>query len=365
MTTVRLFLCGDVMTGRGIDQILTHPANPVIYEQYAKSALDYVALAEGRNGPIPRPVTYQYIWGDALVELERRRPAARIVNLETSITTSESYVDKGINYRMHPANSPVLTNAKIDCCSLANNHVLDWGRKGLEETLRTLDEASIRYAGAGRDAEEAAAPAQVSLGGGARALVFAYGCPSSGIPHSWSADEGPGVNLLRDFSEPTVREIARTVENARKEGDLLIASIHWGRNWGYHIPESQRQFAHRLIETAGFHVVHGHSSHHPKAVEFHHGRLILYGCGDFITDYEGIAGYEEFRGDLSVMYLPELSLTGSVTELRMLVFRMQKFRLACASSEETCWMRQILARETAAFGVRVNLHGGNEIVAVR
>ena len=68
--TIKLFLCGDVMTGRGIDQVLPHPGNPTLYEGYMKSAAGYVQLAEEANGPIPQPVDFSYIWGDALAELK-------------------------------------------------------------------------------------------------------------------------------------------------------------------------------------------------------------------------------------------------------------------------------------------------------
>jgi poly-gamma-glutamate synthesis protein (capsule biosynthesis protein) len=79
------------------------------------------------SDPIPRPVDYAYIRGDALAVLERARPAARIVNLETAVTPSEhAWPGKGIHYRMHPANTPCITAAGIHSCVLANNHVLDW-----------------------------------------------------------------------------------------------------------------------------------------------------------------------------------------------------------------------------------------------
>ena len=64
--SIRLFLCGDVMTGRGIDQVLPHPSDPAIHEPYVKNAKDYVQLAESANGPIPKPVSFSYKWGDAL-----------------------------------------------------------------------------------------------------------------------------------------------------------------------------------------------------------------------------------------------------------------------------------------------------------
>jgi len=105
---IRLFLCGDVMTGRGIDQVLPHPADPTLHEPYIGDARSYVERAERVNGAIPRPVEFDYIWGDAPAELDRAGVDLRIINLETSITSSEDYWrDKEIHYRMHPRN--------IDC----------------------------------------------------------------------------------------------------------------------------------------------------------------------------------------------------------------------------------------------------------
>jgi poly-gamma-glutamate capsule biosynthesis protein CapA/YwtB (metallophosphatase superfamily) len=139
-----LFLCGDVMTGRGIDQILPHPGKPRLFEACVHSALGYVQLAEEKNGPIARPVDFAYPWGDALDAWRRAAPDLRIVNLETAVTTSDdAWPGKGIHYRMHPANLPCLAAARIDCCVLANNHVMDWGGQGLKETL-----CSLRGAGA-------------------------------------------------------------------------------------------------------------------------------------------------------------------------------------------------------------------------
>ena len=108
-----LFLCGDVMTGRGIDQILPHPGHPRIHERYLKNAGDYVRIAEQVNGLIPRPVAFDYIWGDALIEFRQHDPDLRIINLETAVTTSDTYwPGKGINYRMHPENISCLTAAR-------------------------------------------------------------------------------------------------------------------------------------------------------------------------------------------------------------------------------------------------------------
>ena len=111
------------MCGRAVDQILAYPSSPEIYEDYMRSAEDYVRLAEQVNGPIPGHSPPTHVWGAALKQFERMQPDARIVNLETAVTRRDEHVDKGIKYRMSPENAACLTAAKIDCCTLANNHV--------------------------------------------------------------------------------------------------------------------------------------------------------------------------------------------------------------------------------------------------
>ncbi len=360
---IDMFLCGDVMTGRGIDQVLPHPVSPRIHEPGAISALDYVALAEAANGPIPGPVDFSYIWGDALPELERVAPDIRIINLETSVTRSEDAVPKGINYRMSPENLPCVAAAGIDCCVLANNHVLDWGNAGLLETLRTLEEAGVKGVGAGRDLSEAMAPAVLQVPGKARVLVFAFGSVTSGIPYDWAATEkGPGINLLPDLSPQTVHDIAQQVRAVKRPDDIVVASIHWGPNWGYEIPEQQVAFAHGLIDEAGVDVIYGHSSHHAKAIEVYRDRPILYGCGDFLDDYEGIRGYEAFRDDLVLMYFLTMRASpGTLARLTMVPLQIRKFRLNRASPADAAWLRDTLDREGKEFGTRVRLETDNAL----
>ena len=287
VASVTLFLGGDVMTGRGIDQVLARPSSPRLHEAYVGSALGYVELAERAHGRISRPVTFSYVWGDLLSDLERRSPDLRIVNLEISVTTSEDALPKGINYRMHPANVPCLAAAKIDCCVLANNHVLDWGTPGLRETLAVLATAEIATAGAGRSAEDAGRPAVLDTSGKGRVLVFGFGMPSSGIPHDWAAsDTRPGVNLLPDSSPRSVSRAVERMGRWRRPGDRIVASIHWGGNWGYHVPREERELAHRLIE-GGVDVVHGHSSHHAKGIEIYQGDLCSMGVATSSTTTRG------------------------------------------------------------------------------
>jgi poly-gamma-glutamate synthesis protein (capsule biosynthesis protein) len=359
-----LFLCGDVMTGRGIDQVLPHPSDPLLYEPHVRSARTYVEITEQARGPIPTPVPFSYIWGDALTELEQRAPDLRLINLETSITTSTAYWNKkAIHYRMHPRNIPALTVANIDYCSLANNHVLDWGYAGLAETVETLRTVNIKHAGAGRNLQEAETPAVMAVKGKGKVIVFSGGLTTSGIPSSWAAaKDRPGVNLLPDVSNEIVGRMQEKVAAIKQPGDIVVASIHWGRNWGYDIPLAQRTFAHRLIDEAGVDIIHGHSSHHVKGIEVYKEKPILYGCGDFLTDYEGIGGQEEFRGDLALMYFVSMEPSrGKLVRLHMTPMQMQRFRATRVSDTDVRWLRDTLNREGRQFGTRVELSGDNSL----
>lgn len=351
-----LFLAGDVMTGRGVDQVLPYPGDPRLDEPYAKTAQDYVTLAERAHGPFPKPVDHAYVWGDALTELDRLRADVRVVNLETAVTRAdEAWPGKGVHYRMNPANVGCLTKARLDCCVLANNHAMDWGRAGLAETLGTLRAAGLGTAGAGSDASEAGAPTIIDVPGKVRVLVFAYGMPGSGVPAGWEATvQRPGVNVLADLSDASVDKAANQVKAHRRTGDVVILSIHWGGNWGYTIAAPARSFARCMIDRAGVDVVHGHSSHHPKGIEVYRDRPILYGCGDLIDDYEGIGGDEAFRPELRLLYLATLDCaTRRLLRLVLVPMRMHRFQLHRADSREAAWLEAMENREGAQLGTRV------------
>lgn len=363
-----LFLCGDVMTGRGIDQVLPYSCDPVLYEPFVTDARRYVQLAEELNGPIKKPVDFSYIWGDALMELQRFAPDVRIINLETSVTISDRHwPGKGIHYRMHPKNVACLTAAGIDCCVLANNHVLDWGIEGLNETLHTLHGADMATAGAGSDLARASTPAKLAIQDKGRVWVFAFGLESSGVYAAMAAQKHrPGIHFLPGLSSKTVARIKQQVQAVKRAGDIVVVSLHWGGNWGYTILDEQRQFAHQLIDQAGVDVIHVHSSHHVKGFEVYKDRLILYGCGDLLTDYEGIGGYEQYRGELGLMYFARLDPgSGQLLGLEMVPMRMKRFQLQRATAEERRWLGEVLNREGKTFNTHVVEGSENNLLLQR
>ncbi|MBD3314884.1 MAG: poly-gamma-glutamate biosynthesis protein [Chitinivibrionales bacterium] len=358
---VTLALTGDVMTGRGIDQILPYPGDPRLYEPYVGDAREYVKLAEHKSGPIRRGVDFSYIWGDALEAFERTAPDIRLINLETSITDERiPWPGKGINYKMNPPNFSCLTAAEIDCCVLANNHVIDWGFSGLADTLRALQSGGVDRAGAGLNLAEAQRPAVKHFGDEQRIVVFALGAATSGIPESWAATEvSAGVLLLPNLDERNAQKIGERILSERGPHDIIVVSIHWGANWGYSIPQTHVRFAHRLIDMGAADLIHGHSSHHVLPFQIYKKKLILYGCGDFIDDYEGIGGHERYRSELTALYAVTMeSATGNLVSLRLLPLEIKHFRLNSVAHADALWLCERLCREGARFGTRVSV--GND-----
>jgi poly-gamma-glutamate synthesis protein (capsule biosynthesis protein) len=269
---------------------------------------------------------------------------------------------KPIHYRMNPGNIFCLTAANIDICAVANNHVLDWGYEGLKDTLQNLRKVNINFSGGGDNLSEAESPVIRKIPGKGRVVLFSYCSITSGVPLSWRAEENkPGVNLITDLSAQTIQRIDDKIKEVKEKDDIVIFSIHWGSNWGYEIPDEQRRFAHELIDKAGVDIIHGHSSHHPRSLEVYKDKLILYGTGDLINDYEGIARSKGFRitlnklknfrkyfrirrrkkfmGELVLMYFVTVEASsGKLQNLKLVPMKIKNFRLNFPHKEEAEWM---------------------------
>lgn len=374
---IRLGVIGDVMIGRAVDRILPDHVNGKIYESSVKHSDRYIDLAERVTGDLPQKEIqekgHKYIWGDLLHEL-KNIPDCLIINLETALTTHEvPDPQKGINYRTHPKNVRALKSIGVKVATLANDHALDWNQEGLEETFSTLEQAGILYVGANRNAEKAQQPAFVTLKlrnreplvdkktfGEVHLKIAAYGFASAGVPKNWKAGKSKcGINFLSYPTTDNALLVSRhikqkTIEQVRivDRPELKVVSLHWGPNWGWEICGDWKIFAHTLIDN-GIDVVIGHSSHHIKGIEVYKGKLIAYGLGDFINDYEGIVGqgYEMFRHDLCCLYLPTIdAVKGTLLQLDIIPCKIKHLKVQRATNANDIeWIRQTLCREGSSL----------------
>jgi poly-gamma-glutamate synthesis protein (capsule biosynthesis protein) len=231
----------------------------------------------------------EWFWGDVLPVL--RRADAIFANLESPITASAEQWRHGwkmFHFRADPAALRILECARIGFVCLANNHIMDFGERGLLDTLQALDAAGIRHAGAGRNAAEATAPAVVDVSGpqaGAALKVGVIAATDNMRAFSAAVDR-PGTNYIEMTAEPAnLYWISRSAEELRRAGaGLIVLSLHWGPNMRLSPTRAFRHLARAAIE-CGVDVVHGHSAHVVQAVERHRDGVILYDAGNFIDDY--------------------------------------------------------------------------------
>ena len=353
------------MTGRGVDQILPHPGEPTLHEHSVRDARRYVELAEALNGPIPRQSASPGRGVTPYERVEEEAPDLWLVNLETSVTRNDDYdPGKDVHYRMNPDNMPCLTVARLDVCTLANNHVLDFGIRGLEErSTRWLPPPSRRRRWPGRPRGAAAGdrrrqPRQDHGFLGRHALQWRSGTVGGDQRAAWG-------ELRRNGIRRCGTDLLEQVRHAKHRGTSSSCPIHWGSNWGYRVPAADVRLAHLLID-GGVDVLYGHSSHHPRPIEIYRGKLVLYGCGDLVDDYEGIAGYEEYRDDLRLLYLATIHVeTGRLSALRMVPFQARQLRLHRASAEDSTLLAAVLDRISRSFGSGVDVAPGGTLVLKR
>ena len=298
---------------------------------------------------------FRYIWADA--SISSILPRTRGLSTGTASSVRDDYWRGRASLSNESKECPLSQPSPDRTLSLANNHVPETGICWLVDTIETLQAAGIQTAGAGPGLSEAAEPAIVGAPGKARVLVFSFGTETSGIPPEWQAAPGrPGVNLLPDLSGETVQAIGEQVSRVRQPGDIVVASIHWGGNWGYTIPLAHREFARNLIDRAGVDIIHGHSSHHVLGIEVYRHKLILYGCGDFLNDYEGIGGYGRYRGDIGLMYFPSIGPSqGRLVQMRMFPTQIHRFRVRRASHTDALWLQNVLNRESILRGASISI----------
>lgn len=195
-------------------------------------------------------------------------------NLEGPISSRGKNQGSIYSFRADPQMVEGLTYAGIDGLSLANNHIWDWGRDALIDTVSILDEVGIKSVGAGANYEEANKPALFEVGK-AKIAVLAY---TDLLPQSMEAlAETPG---LSDFDLDAIKT---TINILVKEGNLVVVSLHWGDEYEVLANASQREMARSLID-AGASLIVGHHPHVVQELEQYGNGWVAYSLGNFIFD---------------------------------------------------------------------------------
>lgn len=200
------------------------------------------------------------------------------VNLECPVSRNgrpDPVQKPNVTFCADPDTLKILQNLGVNVVSLGNNHMLDYGPEALADTLRHLDEAGIRHAGAGRDYDEANEPLLLTVNGVKIAIlshVFIYSASTRRATR-----QSPGV------SDHRIGRILARIRAMRSAGYLVVVSLHWGLEYAFYPVPYQRLQARRMIDE-GASLILGHGPHYPQGIEsYRHGRIV-YSLGNFIFD---------------------------------------------------------------------------------
>lgn len=240
---ISLVAVGDVMLSRTVER------------KMQKNGVDY-----------PFRVTADFLRGADIA----------FANLECPITAGNPVEAYEMSFRAPIGSASVLHDAGFDMLSLANNHTMNFGVKGILDTLRFLGEAGVTPVGAGRDGDEANAPKVLNVKG-MRFAFLAYH-DEDVVPDGYEAGaERPGTAFMR------IERMKEAVKAAKAQADFVIVSMHSGIEYVDKPNKHQTSFAHAAID-AGAEMVIGHHPHVVQTLEKYNGKYIFYSLGNFVFD---------------------------------------------------------------------------------
>jgi poly-gamma-glutamate capsule biosynthesis protein CapA/YwtB (metallophosphatase superfamily) len=196
-----------------------------------------------------------------------------MVNLECPITSRGTKVSKPYNFRMKPAFVEALPGAGIDIVNLANNHIFDYGKEGLFDTISYLDSAGVLHVGAGRDQEEARGPVVLSIKGRRIGFLGYYGGGEAPVAQGTRCGVAP---RSLDVIEDEIHAL-----HVRNSVEYIVVTLHWGMEKAESPDAALESFAHRVID-AGADAVIGHHPHVLQGIERYKQGVIVYSLGNLV-----------------------------------------------------------------------------------
>lgn len=220
-----------------------------------------------------------------------------MVNLETAVTDRGEPAPKAFTFRAPASAFTALEAGGVDVATVANNHGMDFGRTGLQDTLAAARAAGFPVVGAGRNGRQAYAPHRMTVNGQRIAILGATQVLDDHLVDEWTA--GPRKPGLA--SAKNEQRLARAVRDARLTSDTVVVYLHWGLELSSCPTGSQKSLARRLV-AAGADVVVGSHAHVLLGAGRMQQALVAYGLGNFV--------FYAFREVTSQTGVLEVTVTG-------------------------------------------------------
>lgn len=216
-------------------------------------------------------------------ELERlfRNHEFSMLNLETPLCTDDTPTlsFKGAGLHCNPEVASYLKNLEVNAVSIANNHILDHTESGLFQTIKALDQAGIRHAGAGKNLAEAEMPLEIECGG----LKIGIWCLAEKELNCATKKTAGSSFFSPERNFPFIAKM-------RKQYDFLIIYVHAGHEFTFR-PSPRIRDAYRGFINAGADLVIGHHPHVVEGVEQYGNGFIAYSLGNLVFDSDYVSAY--------------------------------------------------------------------------
>jgi len=210
-----------------------------------------------------------------------------IVNLEAALGKAGSPQDKTFTFRVPAEVTTTLSSAGVDVATMANNHGLDFGQAGLQESLRIEQASGFPIIGIGQNADEAYAPFTTEINGQRIGIVAASDVIDDNLRATWIAtDSQPG---LASAEEAQQARLAEAVQAARQDVDTLIVYLHFGVEKET-CPNARQEELVQLMVDSGADIVVGSHTHRLQGVGYRGEQLVAYGLGNFVFKAGSPAG---------------------------------------------------------------------------
>ena len=242
-----------------------------------------------------------------------------VLNLETAIGTLGEKEDKQFTFQSPPDATTTIKENGFDLVSLANNHAMDFGRSGLRETISLLNNADIKYIGAGNDVEEAYKPLSLKLKG--KNINF-YGYSQVLPSITWYANQNGGI-----ASGYQTETVLQNIKSHTSEDEFTIVYVHWGSERSITPNQSQINFSHELIDN-GVDAVLGSHPHVLQGIEFYKEKPIVYSLGNFLfPDY--------VNGDAADSVIAELNISNDLIYLDLIPTTIKQSKSSVATGDDS------------------------------
>lgn len=194
-------------------------------------------------------------------------------NLETAIIPGRIIKSGEMIFRTDPKSAEGLKFAGFNILSLANNHTMNFGKAGLESTIKVLDENNISRIGAGLNSEDIYKPAIKNIKG-IKFVFFAF---------TYSFDQRESSGEIYGIADMSIEKMKEVVGKAELENDIVIVSMHAGTEYAISPNKQQKKFAREAID-AGADLIIGHHPHIVQTIEKYKDKYIIYSLGNFVFD---------------------------------------------------------------------------------